>query len=125
MRSLWSDGDAEAMVARYGAAGVERDLALRVYTSRLLGGDPHLVLVRGGLAVRRPQGASSTLVLETPYGFVRVPAQGTRGRIKIDGQRALVEYRGGGSQRGEVAGALSVRSHRDANTRSCQAKPVY
>ncbi len=48
MRSLWSDGDAAAMVARYGAAGVGRDLALRVYTSRLLGGDPRLVLHGGG-----------------------------------------------------------------------------
>src|SRR6266705_4960522 len=48
MRSLWSDGDAEAMVASYGEAGVGRDLALRVYTSRLLGGDPRLVLHGGG-----------------------------------------------------------------------------
>ncbi len=48
MRSLWSDGDAEAMVARYAEAGVGRDLALRVYTSRLLGGDPRLVLHGGG-----------------------------------------------------------------------------
>src|SRR5579872_5101349 len=48
MRSLWSDGDAEAMVARCGAAGYGRDIALRVYTSRLLGGDPRLVLHGGG-----------------------------------------------------------------------------
>jgi rhamnose utilization protein RhaD (predicted bifunctional aldolase and dehydrogenase)/NAD(P)-dependent dehydrogenase (short-subunit alcohol dehydrogenase family) len=48
MRSLWSQGDAEAMVGRYGAAGVGRDLALRVYTSRLLGGDRRLVLHGGG-----------------------------------------------------------------------------
>ena len=48
MRSLWSDGDAAAIVARYGAAGVVPDLALRVYTSRLLGGDPRLVLHGGG-----------------------------------------------------------------------------
>src|SRR3954468_14615777 len=48
MRSLWSDGEAEAIVARYGENGVERDLALRVYTSRLLGGDPLLVLHGGG-----------------------------------------------------------------------------
>jgi rhamnose utilization protein RhaD (predicted bifunctional aldolase and dehydrogenase)/NAD(P)-dependent dehydrogenase (short-subunit alcohol dehydrogenase family) len=48
MRSLWSDGDAEAMVARVGAAGYGRDIALRVYTSRLLGGDPRLVLHGGG-----------------------------------------------------------------------------
>src|SRR5579872_2225870 len=48
MHSRWSDQDAEAMVARYGEAGVSRDLALRVYTSRLLGGDPSLVLHGGG-----------------------------------------------------------------------------
>src|SRR5271155_3309817 len=48
MRSLWSDKDAEAMVARYGDAGIARDLALRVYTSRLLGQDPSLVLHGGG-----------------------------------------------------------------------------
>src|SRR5712692_9408097 len=48
MRSLWSDRDAEAMVAHYGERGVERDRALRVYTSRLLGGDPRLVLHGGG-----------------------------------------------------------------------------
>jgi rhamnose utilization protein RhaD (predicted bifunctional aldolase and dehydrogenase)/NAD(P)-dependent dehydrogenase (short-subunit alcohol dehydrogenase family) len=46
MQSLWSEADAEAAVARYGEAG--RDLALRVYTSRLLGGDPRLVLHGGG-----------------------------------------------------------------------------
>jgi len=48
MRSVWSEGEAEAMVGRYGAAGVGRDLAFRVYTSRLLGGDPRLVLHGGG-----------------------------------------------------------------------------
>src|ERR1041384_3468384 len=48
MRSLWSDRDAEAIVARYGVSGVGRDLAQRVYTSRLLGGDPRLVLHGGG-----------------------------------------------------------------------------
>ena len=48
MKSLWSDGDAAAMVAHYGAAGVAADVALRVYTSRLLGGNPRLVLHGGG-----------------------------------------------------------------------------
>src|SRR5438552_9553321 len=48
MKSLWSDRDSEAMVVRYGEAGVAPDLALRVYTSRLLGGDPRLVLHGGG-----------------------------------------------------------------------------
>ncbi|HEX5321882.1 MAG TPA: class II aldolase/adducin family protein, partial [Stellaceae bacterium] len=48
MRSLWSGSDAERMVAHYAGAGVGRDLAERVYTSRLLGGDPLLVLHGGG-----------------------------------------------------------------------------
>ena len=46
MQSAWSDRDAEAAVARYAGAG--RDLALRVYTTRLLGQDPRLVLHGGG-----------------------------------------------------------------------------
>src|SRR5947208_5863722 len=48
MQSLWSEADAEAMVAHYSAAGISGDVALRVYTSRLLGGDPRLVLHGGG-----------------------------------------------------------------------------
>src|SRR5205807_5415892 len=48
MKSLWSEGDAAAIIGRYAASGVGRDLALRVYTSRLLGGDPRLVLHGGG-----------------------------------------------------------------------------
>jgi rhamnose utilization protein RhaD (predicted bifunctional aldolase and dehydrogenase) len=48
MKSLWSDRDAEGMVAHYGETGVAADLALRVYTSRLLGGEPRLVLHGGG-----------------------------------------------------------------------------
>jgi rhamnose utilization protein RhaD (predicted bifunctional aldolase and dehydrogenase)/NAD(P)-dependent dehydrogenase (short-subunit alcohol dehydrogenase family) len=48
MHSLWSDAEAERFVDRYATEGVGRDLALRVYTSRLLGGDPKLVLHGGG-----------------------------------------------------------------------------
>src|SRR5437763_15552286 len=48
MKSLWSKTEAKAIVNRYGAAGIGPDLALRVYTSRLLGGDPRLVLHGGG-----------------------------------------------------------------------------
>ena len=44
MQSQWNDGDAAALVARYAPQGVGADLALRVYTTRLLGGDPRLVL---------------------------------------------------------------------------------
>src|SRR5271169_5748829 len=48
MRSLWSDAEAERLIGHYAAVGVGRDLALRVYTSRLLGGEPKLVLHGGG-----------------------------------------------------------------------------
>jgi rhamnose utilization protein RhaD (predicted bifunctional aldolase and dehydrogenase)/NAD(P)-dependent dehydrogenase (short-subunit alcohol dehydrogenase family) len=48
MNSRWSDTEAESFVARYAKKGVSRDLALRVYTTRLLGQDPRLVLHGGG-----------------------------------------------------------------------------
>ncbi|MGI6854267.1 bifunctional aldolase/short-chain dehydrogenase [Mesorhizobium sp. 1B3] len=48
MKNLWNDATAEALVADYASKGVDRDLALRVYTTRLLGGDPRLVLHGGG-----------------------------------------------------------------------------
>jgi rhamnose utilization protein RhaD (predicted bifunctional aldolase and dehydrogenase)/NAD(P)-dependent dehydrogenase (short-subunit alcohol dehydrogenase family) len=48
MKSLWDDADAEKAVRGYAAKGIGRDLALRVYTTRLLGGDPRLVMHGGG-----------------------------------------------------------------------------
>jgi rhamnose utilization protein RhaD (predicted bifunctional aldolase and dehydrogenase)/NAD(P)-dependent dehydrogenase (short-subunit alcohol dehydrogenase family) len=48
MQSRWNDKEAEALCAAYAAKGISRDLALRVYTSRLLGQDPSLVLHGGG-----------------------------------------------------------------------------
>jgi rhamnose utilization protein RhaD (predicted bifunctional aldolase and dehydrogenase)/NAD(P)-dependent dehydrogenase (short-subunit alcohol dehydrogenase family) len=48
MDSRYVEADAEALVARYAGSGVNRDLALRVYTTRLLGQDPRLVLHGGG-----------------------------------------------------------------------------
>ncbi len=48
MENGWSDKDAEAAVARYAGQGVNRDLALRTYTTRLLGSEPRLVIHGGG-----------------------------------------------------------------------------
>lgn len=48
MKSLWNDRDAERAIAAYATQGMERDLALRVYTTRLLGSEPRLVLHGGG-----------------------------------------------------------------------------
>ncbi|MBM4265798.1 MAG: bifunctional aldolase/short-chain dehydrogenase [Deltaproteobacteria bacterium] len=47
MQNRWSDDDARAFVARYGATWGE-DLALRTYASRLIGTEPTLVLHGGG-----------------------------------------------------------------------------
>ncbi len=47
MESLWSDHDAQSFVERY-ADKHNADIALRVYTSRLIGREPALVLHGGG-----------------------------------------------------------------------------
>src|SRR5260370_32764639 len=48
MKSRWSDNEAASAVAACGPQGIDRELALRVYTTRLLGSDPRLVLHGGG-----------------------------------------------------------------------------
>jgi rhamnulose-1-phosphate aldolase/alcohol dehydrogenase len=48
MESRYVERDAKAAVEKYGAAGIAEDVALRVYTTRLLGQDPKLVLHGGG-----------------------------------------------------------------------------
>jgi len=48
MKSRWSDADAQEFVERYAPGNIGEDIALRVYTTRLLGGDPRLVLHGGG-----------------------------------------------------------------------------
>ena len=48
MKSQWNNSAAREMVEAYAAKGVGSDIALRVYTTRLLGLDPLLVLHGGG-----------------------------------------------------------------------------
>ncbi|HXG80035.1 MAG TPA: bifunctional aldolase/short-chain dehydrogenase [Methyloceanibacter sp.] len=48
MKSQWNDAAAAEMIAAYAKQGVGEDIALRVYTTRLLGRDPLLVLHGGG-----------------------------------------------------------------------------
>ncbi len=48
MRNLWSERDARMAVKRYAAQGINEDVALRTYTTRLLGGEPRLVQHGGG-----------------------------------------------------------------------------
>ena len=91
MQSRWVDRDAKAAVDRYAAAGISPELALRVYTTRLLGGDPKLVLHGGGntsVKLRMPdllgqdtevlcvKGSGSDMAVIEPAGLpaVRLPA---------------------------------------------------
>ncbi|MEI9996628.1 MAG: bifunctional aldolase/short-chain dehydrogenase [Rhizomicrobium sp.] len=48
MKSRWVESEADDFVKRYTEKGVGADLALRTYTTRLLGSDPRLVLHGGG-----------------------------------------------------------------------------
>jgi rhamnose utilization protein RhaD (predicted bifunctional aldolase and dehydrogenase) len=48
MKSRWVEAEAAEIVARGADAGIARDLALRIYSTRLLGADPKLVLHGGG-----------------------------------------------------------------------------
>lgn len=48
MKSGWIDRDAQSAVDHYARSGIAADLALRVYSTRLLGRDPKLVLHGGG-----------------------------------------------------------------------------
>ena len=48
MQSRWNKSEADKFVAEYAPKGVNADLAVRTYTTRLLGSDPKLVLHGGG-----------------------------------------------------------------------------
>ena len=48
MKSAWVDSDAKAALNHWAKSGISPDLALRVYSTRLLGREPKLVLHGGG-----------------------------------------------------------------------------
>ncbi len=48
MKSAWVERDAKAAVDHYGRAGIPSELALRIYSTRLIGREPKLVLHGGG-----------------------------------------------------------------------------
>ncbi len=48
MKSRWSDSEFKFVVDAYVTRGINRDVAIRTYTTRLLGVDPELVLHGGG-----------------------------------------------------------------------------
>jgi rhamnose utilization protein RhaD (predicted bifunctional aldolase and dehydrogenase)/NAD(P)-dependent dehydrogenase (short-subunit alcohol dehydrogenase family) len=48
MRSKYSDSEAKKYILNYAKRGISKDLALRIYTTQLLGNDPTVVLHGGG-----------------------------------------------------------------------------
>src|ERR1039458_7304154 len=105
MKSAWVERDAKQAVDRYGKAGVDADfgadLALRIYSTRLLGRDPRLVLHGGGnsslktkardlageeVAVLRVKGSGADMGAIEPAGFPAVrlePLRPCRSRKKL------------------------------------------
>ena len=72
MRSAWSDDDAAACARAY-AATCGDELAIRIYTSRLLGREPTLVLHGGGNASLK---CEQRTILDTTVPAIRVKASG-------------------------------------------------
>ncbi len=107
MKSGWVDRDAEAMVAHGEKSGIARDLALRVYTTRLLGRDPKLVLHGGGntslktrmrdrfgqdVDVLRVKSSGSDMAEIVPEGLVAIrldPMRQLRALDEIDDQELV------------------------------------
>jgi hypothetical protein len=58
-RAKWSDAEAKEFVARYAPKGVNADLAVRTYTTRLLGSDPRWCCMAAATLRSRPRSRTS------------------------------------------------------------------
>jgi rhamnose utilization protein RhaD (predicted bifunctional aldolase and dehydrogenase)/NAD(P)-dependent dehydrogenase (short-subunit alcohol dehydrogenase family) len=111
MRSAWVERDAKLAVERYGQAGIASDLALRIYSTQLLGRDPKLVMHGGGnsslktkerdlageeLAVLRVKGSGWDMGSIEPAGFPAVRLEPLR---KIRAREGLNDDEFAGVQR--------------------------
>ena len=101
MRSAWVEREAKQAVDRYGGAGIAPDLALRIYSARLIGRNAKLVLHGGGnsslktkerdlagaeVAVLRVKGTGWDMGTIEPGGFPAVrldPLRALRARKKL------------------------------------------
>jgi len=95
MKSGWVDRDAEAIVADGAKANIDRDLSLRVYTTRLLGRDPKLVLHGGGntslKAKMRDRGSAEVEVLRVKASGADMATIGPDGlpAVRLEPMRKL------------------------------------
>src|SRR5271170_5592489 len=99
MDNRWNDSEATKLVDGYLARGVAEELALRVYSSRLIGADPALVLHGGGntsvkgkakdplgnpVPVLYVKGSGWDLATIEPQGFPAVRLEPIQALRKID-----------------------------------------
>ena len=59
MKSLWNNKTAQKYVSDYKKKNINKDLALRIYTTHLLGRNPKLVLHGGGNSSVKSVGKNS------------------------------------------------------------------
>ena len=79
MKSRWNDDDARQYVETARAAGQSEALGLRIYTSRIIGGDPDLVLHGGGntsVKVTGPQGEALMHIKGSGWDLDTIEAPG-------------------------------------------------
>src|SRR6185437_8723242 len=114
MRNLWSDRDARTAVKYYRGQGVNEDLALRTYTTRLLGADPRLVQHGGGntsvkTIMRDPAGETAKVLCVKGSGWDMatieppgLPAVRLAPLLKLAGCKALSDEEMVAIQRGNL-----------------------
>ena len=87
MKSLWNPTDAAALTAHFAARGIAADVALRIYSSRLLGADPRLVQHGGGNTSLKTQ---DRLITGETVDVIRVKGSGwDLGAIEPAGMPAM------------------------------------
>jgi rhamnose utilization protein RhaD (predicted bifunctional aldolase and dehydrogenase)/NAD(P)-dependent dehydrogenase (short-subunit alcohol dehydrogenase family) len=87
MKSLWNTQAAAALIAHFAARGIAEDVALRIYSSRLLGADPRLVQHGGGNTSLKTQ---ERLVTGEWVDVIRVKGSGwDLGAIEPEGMPAM------------------------------------
>jgi rhamnose utilization protein RhaD (predicted bifunctional aldolase and dehydrogenase)/NAD(P)-dependent dehydrogenase (short-subunit alcohol dehydrogenase family) len=87
MKSLWDSEEAGSLTAHYAAKGIPEDVALRIYSSRLLGSDPRLVQHGGGNTSLKTK---ERLITGEEIDVIRVKGSGwDLGAIEPNGMPAM------------------------------------
>jgi len=87
MKSRYNDKEAKLFISKYAKKGVSKDLALRIYTTQLLGNDPTVVLHGGGNTSVK---SSKKTLLGNMEEIIYVKGSGKdMGNIEEDGFPAL------------------------------------